>query len=283
TLSMVNLSKVYAESEKTYYYSDGYGYHKIEYNLKYGEITKVMCSGSSLIIDVNAERNDVLALFVPKSLLDMTGQVNIDISSKATQTIGGYWDYRREQLGDSLKLTFEIEKGYSPIRIQTSVGPRECKMAPPEDIHYKLNSPKTQLENGILPQKIICKKDQELIFKTLDRSPACVKQETKKILVERGYYEERIWIKMELDCNLDGCMMPIWLYPQKHTEDPREQFIAYFKNKNIEILDTKARLTSTKGVGCEWGECGGDGIEFSFQILEKDFEKIIEGEFEIVP
>ncbi|MBI5147281.1 MAG: hypothetical protein HZA84_08740 [Thaumarchaeota archaeon] len=279
---ITNSSEAYAKSEKTYYYSDNYGYHKIQYSLKYGEITKIECSQGGLTIDVNTKRDDVMVLFVPKTLLDMTGQVNIDISVNSTQTVGGSWDYNREQLDDSLKLTFEVEKGYSPTRIQTSVYARECKVAPPEDTHYKLNSLKTQLENGILPQKIICKQDQTLIFKTSDRSPACVKPETKKILAERSYHEERIWIRLKLDCNLSGCMMPIWICPQGHTENPQDQFMAYFKNKNIEILDTKTRLTSTNNARCEWGECGGDGIEFSFHIFKNDFEKITDEGFDLV-
>jgi hypothetical protein len=278
-LGMVNSSEVYADSTKFYSYSDDYGYHKIPYNLKYGEITKIDCNHNGLTIYVNAERNDKMILYVPTSSLDMTGDVNIYVSSNSTQYSTDPWtDYRREQLDDSLKITFEVEKGHYPIRIQTAVSIRECNVAPPEDIYYKLNSPKNQIENGILPQKIICKKDQSLILKTSDHSPACVKQETKKILAERGYYDERIWIKMDVDCNTSGCEMPTWIYPPIHTKYSREQFMNYFKNKNIEILDTKIDHFSYPSNGtyqlCEWGECGQSGIEFSFQIFEKDFERM---------
>jgi hypothetical protein len=130
------------------------------------------------------------------------------------------------------------------------------------------------IEIGILPHKIICQKDHCLILKTTDHSPACVKQETKKILAERGYYDERIWIKMDLDCNLSGCEMPVWIYSPIHTTYPRDQFMNYFKNKNIEILDTKTVPFSYSDQLCEWGECGKSGIEFSFQIFEKDFERM---------
>ena len=48
-------------------------------------------------------------------------------------------------------------------------------------------SPIKQLKSGILPLDIECKKGLNLIFKINDGSPACVKPETKEILIERGW------------------------------------------------------------------------------------------------
>ena len=47
--------------------------------------------------------------------------------------------------------------------------------------------PKQQLKKGILPENITCKKGTELIFKSSDNSPACVKPETAEKLIERGW------------------------------------------------------------------------------------------------
>lgn len=270
-LIIASSSYAYAESKKTYYYSDGYGRHEIQYNLKYGEITKIDCKQRGLTVEMNAEREDKMELYVPATLLDMRG-ANVDISSD--------YDHRREQLENSSKLTFKVEGGYSQTRIQTSYG-GECKVAPSESIHYKLNPPKIQLENDITPQKIICKKDHNLIFKKSDHVPVCVRHETKKILAEREYYEETIWIRIWLYCDLNGCNMPNWIDAQNYTENQENQITTYLKNKNIEILDARVRSANTILCG-EFGECGPEKMEFSFQIFEKDYEKIAENGFDIM-
>jgi len=48
-------------------------------------------------------------------------------------------------------------------------------------------SPKKQGEIGIKPQNIVCKEGLELIFKSTDGSPACVKPSTAEKLLERGW------------------------------------------------------------------------------------------------
>jgi len=48
-------------------------------------------------------------------------------------------------------------------------------------------SPKQQVEEGILPTDVICKDGLELIFKSKNNSPNCVKPNTAKKLVERGW------------------------------------------------------------------------------------------------
>jgi hypothetical protein len=48
-------------------------------------------------------------------------------------------------------------------------------------------SPKKQNELGVLAGEIICKEGLELIFKANNGSPACVRPEIKKSLVERGW------------------------------------------------------------------------------------------------
>jgi len=47
--------------------------------------------------------------------------------------------------------------------------------------------PKIQLENGILSEDITCKDGLELIFKSTNGSPACVKPKTAEKLIERGW------------------------------------------------------------------------------------------------
>ncbi len=55
-------------------------------------------------------------------------------------------------------------------------------------IYYEAEkTPRKQIANGILPQNVICKEGLQLIFKSKDNSPACVKPQTAAKLVERGW------------------------------------------------------------------------------------------------
>jgi hypothetical protein len=264
------------EFEKTYEYSDGYGYHIIPYKLPDGEITQLDCSRNGLTVHIKNSQSGKMELIVPKSLLDLRGSVNIDIT-----TNNGYLDYQREPFQDSLKLIINVGEGTFPIRVQTSVYSRECVVGPSENDNYRLYSPKTQLDNNIPPQRIICKNGEHiLVFKNSDHLPACVRQQTAKKLVERGLYDNSIWIKIRLSCNVSGCIMPSWLSLELGTEYPIEQFTSYFKSKNIHVLNTKtSHISSNTAFPCEWGECGESWIDFSFQIFEKDFDKIVEDGF----
>lgn len=51
----------------------------------------------------------------------------------------------------------------------------------------KIPSPNKQLASGIEPNEILCNGDLQLIFKSTDGSPACVKPETVPKLIERGW------------------------------------------------------------------------------------------------
>ena len=47
--------------------------------------------------------------------------------------------------------------------------------------------PLKQFQSGIMAKDVICKQNLELIFKSEDDSPACVKSDTSNILIERGW------------------------------------------------------------------------------------------------
>ena len=47
--------------------------------------------------------------------------------------------------------------------------------------------PLKQMKMGILPDKVSCSEGKELIFKSTDGSPACVKAETAQKLIQRGW------------------------------------------------------------------------------------------------
>jgi hypothetical protein len=59
-----------------------------------------------------------------------------------------------------------------------------------ELLKSKILPPLQQLKNGVLPENIVCKDGLQLIFKSSDDSPACVKPETKIKLIEREWTKQ---------------------------------------------------------------------------------------------
>lgn len=64
-------------------------------------------------------------------------------------------------------------------------------MPPPPDVLQTL-PPLMQLNYGVLAKDVKCKQDLQLVIKTEDGSPACVKHGTAQILIERGWAESII-------------------------------------------------------------------------------------------
>jgi len=52
------------------------------------------------------------------------------------------------------------------------------------------DSPLKQISSGIDPYSVTCKEDFELVFKSTDNSPACVKPSTAEKLIQRGWARE---------------------------------------------------------------------------------------------
>lgn len=52
---------------------------------------------------------------------------------------------------------------------------------------YTPDSPKSQYTDGMDPHDVICNESLELVFKSSDNSPACVKSTSVSKLVERGW------------------------------------------------------------------------------------------------
>lgn len=56
-----------------------------------------------------------------------------------------------------------------------------------ENLSPEFKTPKQQTNVGILSSEVECKKDLQLIFKSSNGNPACVKPDTKTKLIERGW------------------------------------------------------------------------------------------------
>ncbi len=85
------------------------------------------------------------------------------------------------------KLCTEIPGGREAWERTTNTKEVESELSNTEKVSSLSNSPKQQIANGVLPKDVICKEGLELIFKSTDGTPACVKPETAKKLIERGW------------------------------------------------------------------------------------------------
>ena len=110
------------------------------------------------------------------------------------------------------------------------------------DYNSKYLSPKKQLELGIAPENVICNQGLELIFKSTDNSPACVKPKTAEKLFERGWVESfPMWAeRTSIQCETWGKSNSIKSFYE-------EQGIAVYDTKTIEGTYTDARC---EACGC---------------------------------
>jgi hypothetical protein len=140
-------------------------------------------------------------------------------------------------------------------------------------------SPKAQTASGFFPEDVRCKDGLQLIFKSKDNSPACVKWETSKKLIERGWgttnlrvnsnTEPKFWVILyPISCHDDICYIN-WLkeYYDSTTYQPKRiktligydfeqnvEFIkSYFEKQGTAIFDAKHNLANR--VLCQPNDC----------------------------
>ncbi len=85
------------------------------------------------------------------------------------------------------KLCSEIPGGREAWESRTNSKEVESEFSQTEQVSSLSNSPRKQMQNGIAAKDVVCKQGFELIFKSSDNSPACVKPSSAKKLIERGW------------------------------------------------------------------------------------------------
>jgi len=75
----------------------------------------------------------------------------------------------------------------SSIRVVLPMMAEEGMMEHKDTTSVKHKSPRSQIRDGTLSTEVICKEGFELLLKTSDGSPACVKPSTTQKLIERGW------------------------------------------------------------------------------------------------
>lgn len=141
---------------------------------------------TGFVFDVETSQADNLEIKIPrnfpytnsantfgKMLVLINGEENHDHILKMTDCFLQY----------SIPVNENLEIELAPMTLLVSDPPFIGENVPNHClVETLLLPPKQQIKNGIAPKDIICRDNLELIFKSSDNSPACVKPETKNVL-----------------------------------------------------------------------------------------------------
>jgi hypothetical protein len=142
--------------------------------------------------------------------------------------------------------------------------------------HGKAPVPYQQIASGILPIDIICHSDLQLIFKSTDSYPACVKSQTALKLVERGWATWTIqtgWFELKpIECQNH--------WDERFANETNAlgelyKIRTYFKEQGITILDAR-ELPLPTGTPIP-SPCNGSPVHtyYYFLVSESDSNKMI--------
>jgi hypothetical protein len=165
------------------------------------------CDGTEIIIGLESSDGGILVVNIPRKMLD-AGFNNYD--AEFILILDGKEIAFDEIYSDAESRTLKIpfSKGSQVLEIiitqLISQDPKSqvtCgKTGQEESPYYELRSPLKQFEYGISADKIQCKEGLILVIKSSDRSPTCVRPETKQNLIDRGWAK---LIEYEIQNNYD--------------------------------------------------------------------------------
>lgn len=194
------ISESFAEESnsvnQTYTWSDGYGYFYITYKISNGEIQDIgiPCKeGFSLIISPQSTIDGTFEIEIPRGLLDAKNRNDVD-GEFFVLLDGEETKYDEIKNNESRNLKFFLSNDINEIEIigwsMESGMPGPPRFCNKENVVYQFHylfPPKKQIQNGITLENILCSSDFELISKSSDNSPACVKPDSVQKLIERGW------------------------------------------------------------------------------------------------
>ena len=137
-------------------------------------------------------------------------------------------------------------------------------------------SPKKQIQQGILPEKILCNEGLELIFKSTDGSPACIKPSSLKPLVNREW-AKLLELKTDKEVYQKGESMKIVL---KNISSVPLQF--RHLNYGIDVYDDTEWLCCMSQEGIVTLTSGGEFDMFWNQIDQDDAVFVQPGKYQII-
>lgn len=159
----------------------------VPYRIFNGEVQNIIHDPDALsvVIEIKAKDDGFIEVSLPRLVID--SKLNNEDDSFFVLVNGEEIKFKEVRSECFRTLTIQFDKNISHIEV---IGGPFTSRAIVFDVSpncFTKPSPKQQLENGVLPEEIICKDGLELIFKSTDGSPACVKPKTAEKLIERGW------------------------------------------------------------------------------------------------
>ncbi len=164
---------------------------ELEHSIE-GGIVNSICQdndSNSLLLNIEPSSDGQLVIEIPRMILDVA--IDCTKDDRFIVLIDGI-EKEDEKFSDPIKhvLTIDFSKGSSSIEIlglMVSVGLTDIKQKLCIEERLQKYPPKQQLDFGVSNREVICKDGLQLIFKSTDGSPACVKPKTAQKLFERGW------------------------------------------------------------------------------------------------
>ena len=177
-----------------------YQVFKIPYQITNAEVEKIEVPdqsegpfhGGGTIVNIVTKGDGILKIQIPRNVpMGNMGDIGNPFILVDGEEVRRSTQYKESQTTCFWEFTIPFKGGNKEIDIfgtstaSSSQGPIRGIEVPPECVIKP--SPKSQIANGVLPENVTCKEGLQLIFKSKDNSPACVKPQTAEKLVERGW------------------------------------------------------------------------------------------------
>jgi len=164
---------------------------ELEYTITDGKVLE-MCIDDltpAVFMTVESDTDSQITVKIPRTMVYFVNQdcesqdVIVLVNGEETNSI-------IENTPSSRIITLDFPKGYNAIEFIGSYTLGDdvhqyCGVIYGSDSQFL--SPKKQVDKGRIPEQVRCNEGLELIFKSTDSSPACVKPETAQKLIERGW------------------------------------------------------------------------------------------------
>ena len=118
------------------------------------------------------------------------GEMTDALAEELEQRMAELWSESQGLVEELQEIAKELQK--RGIDVEASVLTTDDSMSPIITISKPIltndvMSPRMQVEQGIASSDVICTEGLQLIFKSSDNSPACVKPQTAEKLIQRGW------------------------------------------------------------------------------------------------
>src|SRR6185312_11508778 len=165
------------------YFQGNHGSYPIWYKITNGTVvgTPLDLPAKALLFEINTTSNGQLTVELPRTIIDSkngSDDVPYFVSVYDIKSLGGPMKISPEEIDNEGVRTLKINftKDITEIEIVGTFFVEKYHYAAPNSM--SLLSPLKQYESGLAAKDVKCNQEFQLVYKTEDNSPACVKTDT---------------------------------------------------------------------------------------------------------